>query len=110
MKLTENTKENIKSTYEIVRGLILMIIVIVLGLAITTGTADAKMVVGVDKSVKPSERREWGVKSIDVDKSFSVDKYCSEYRNSKKYDACMKRIKSSIDKRYEMLDRAWSKK
>jgi hypothetical protein len=104
MQLTENTKANIKSTYEIVRGLILMMMVIMLGLAITTGTADAKMSV-VSKGVKPSERREWGVKSINIDKSFAVDKYCTEhYSDAVEFDACVKRIESSIDTRYEMLD------
>ena len=103
MQLTENTKANIKSTYEIVRGLIFIVIVIVLGLAITTGTVDAK---DDGMSVKPSEHREYGVRTIIIDKSFAVDKHCTQYYEDRvKFDACLKKTELEVDTKYLELDK-----
>ena len=107
MKLTPTIKQNIKSTYEIVRGLILMTIVILLGLAITTGTADAE----TDKGIKPSQEREWGVKSINIDTSFAIDKFCIKYYdNPIKFDSCVKNTKSIIQRKYKELDKTLDRK
>jgi len=80
-----------------------MTIIILLGLAITTGTADANE---ADKGIKPSEWREWGVKSINIDASFAIDKFCIKYYdNPIKFDSCVKNTKSIIEKKYNELDK-----
>lgn len=93
------TKENVKSAYEIVRALLLMVMIIALGLALIT-TADAKSIVEKD-TVKPSEKREYGVRSVNIDKSFAVDKHCIRlYDNGVKFDACVKKMHLIIDAKY----------
>ena len=58
---------------------------------------------------KPSEKREFGVRSIELDKSFAIDKHCSKYyENSQKFNVCVKSSTDLIEKKYQKLDKKFS--
>ena len=54
----------------------------------------------------PSEKTEWGVRSIEIDKSFAINKKCLKYyENTKKFNTCVKSTSKFIDEKYQKLDK-----